>query len=473
MCVTVDNASSNDSGVSYLRRQLNSAKTSIAEGKYLHMRCAAHIVNLIVQDGLKEVDTSVKRVRAAVRYIKNGTSRLVKFKEFAEEEKIDSKAFLNLDICTRWNSTYLMLRAAIIFEKAFNRYYEDDPCYAIDLSEERKGPGYPDETDWENAKKMSEFLGHFFDLTERLSSTLHVTAHNFVFEIGEVHFLINSWMGSEDQLRIEMGRRMKDKYDKYWGNWHEPVPQEMVRPVNERGRGKGKEKEKEKENMNLLIFVAAVLDPRYKLSDYTKLTIAEMFCEETGRKVWAAIKECVHQLFEEYASLYAPPSATTQPDQAVDSRPTQGGRLKSVIARKLKLNGSGSGSNKSELEKYLSEDPEPEDNKFDILAWWKVNSSRFPVLSQLARDVLAIPVSTVASEAVFSTTGRILDDFRTSLTPFMVQALVCTQDWLRRATPINIQEDMEQLAELEKGIIFYFICSTLHIKKFLYALYWT
>lgn len=52
--------------------------------------------------------------------------------------------------------------------------------------------------------------------------------------------------------------------------------------------------------------------------------------------------------------------------------------------------------------------------------------------ARLARDVLAIPISTVASESAFSTSGRILDDFRTSLTPFMLEALVCGQDWLRR-----------------------------------------
>jgi hypothetical protein len=55
-----------------------------------------------------------------------------------------------------------------------------------------------------------------------------------------------------------------------------------------------------------------------------------------------------------------------------------------------------------------------------------VNSTRFPILGRLARDVLAIPISTVASESAFSTGGRILDDFRSSLTPFMVEALVCT-----------------------------------------------
>ena len=68
MTVTVDNASANDSAIGYLRRQLQ--KTTIADGKYLHMRCAAHIVNLIVRDGLKDVDLSVQRVRDVVRYIK-------------------------------------------------------------------------------------------------------------------------------------------------------------------------------------------------------------------------------------------------------------------------------------------------------------------------------------------------------------------------------------------------------------------
>ena len=42
----------------------------------------------------------------------------------------------------------------------------------------------------------------------------------------------------------------------------------------------------------------------------------------------------------------------------------------------------------------------------------------------MARDVLAIPITTVASESAFTTCGRILDDFRTSLTPFMLEALV-------------------------------------------------
>jgi hypothetical protein len=36
----------------------------------------------------------------------------------------------------------------------------------------------------------------------------------------------------------------------------------------------------------------------------------------------------------------------------------------------------------------------------------------------------------------------------------MLEVLVCTQDWLSISTPINIQENMEELAIVEKGTIF-------------------
>ena len=100
----------------------------------------------------------------------------------------------------------------------------------------------------------------------------------------------------------------------------------------------------------------------------------------------------------------------------------------------------GSASSKSELVKYLDEDTEIEKSDFDVLIWWKVNSPRFSFLSEMARDVF--PVSSVASECAFSTGGCILDSFRSSLTPRLVQALVCLQDWLRsEPQPISIEED--------------------------------
>jgi hypothetical protein len=201
MTVTVDNASANSSGVSYLRRQMNSLKTSIADGKYLHMRCAAHIINLIMQDGLKEVDRSIKHVRAAVRFVKASSSRLGKFKEIAQLEKVDSNAFLTLDVCTRWNSTYDMLAAACTYEKVFTRYPDEDQYYTIELLSEVKpgvpGPGVPDEHDWDN-ERNGDFLKHFAKITPRVSASLSVTAHTFFHEILEVNALVNEWLSSGD-----------------------------------------------------------------------------------------------------------------------------------------------------------------------------------------------------------------------------------------------------------------------------------
>jgi hypothetical protein len=36
---------------------------------------------------------------------------------------------------------------------------------------------------------------------------------------------------------------------------------------------------------------------------------------------------------------------------------------------------------------------------FDILAWWKINAKKFPILSSMAHNFLEISLSTVASES--------------------------------------------------------------------------
>ncbi|CAN1782777.1 Putative AC transposase [Linum perenne] len=157
LTVTVDNASSNDVGMQYLKKRFSNWKENVLDGKFLHMRCCAHILCLIVKDGMKEVDDSIYRVRSAVRFVRSSTSRLQRFKACVHEEKLDSKKLVCLDVETRWNSTYLMLQSALAFQRAFERLEEKDLVFRNEL---QKSKGTPMETDWVNVKSLLPFLNH-------------------------------------------------------------------------------------------------------------------------------------------------------------------------------------------------------------------------------------------------------------------------------------------------------------------------
>ncbi|CAN1136867.1 Putative AC transposase [Linum perenne] len=49
----------------------------------------------------------------------------------------------------------------------------------------------------------------------------------------------------------------------------------------------------------------------------------------------------------------------------------------------------------------------------------------------MATEIMAIPITSVASEAAFSARGRVIDPSRASLGKKTVEALLCSQDWLK------------------------------------------
>ena len=100
------------------------------------MRCCAHILNLVVCDGLKEISHAISCIQNAVRYLRSSTALLKRFKVSCKEANIESRALLCLDVSTRWNSTFLMLEAALKFKKAFE-ILDGDANYTKYFEEER------------------------------------------------------------------------------------------------------------------------------------------------------------------------------------------------------------------------------------------------------------------------------------------------------------------------------------------------
>ena len=105
-CVTLDNASSNDIFVDMLRTQLKNKKTLVCNGEFFHLRCCAHILNLVVQDGLKEIDIVVQKIRESIEYVRGLQGRKKSFYEYVKQMDLDGKKGLRQDVPTRWNSTF-------------------------------------------------------------------------------------------------------------------------------------------------------------------------------------------------------------------------------------------------------------------------------------------------------------------------------------------------------------------------------
>ncbi|KAL2237480.1 UNVERIFIED_CONTAM: Zinc finger BED domain-containing protein RICESLEEPER 2, partial [Sesamum indicum] len=365
-------------------------------------------------DGLKGKDEHevISRIRGSVRYVTNSPARYKKFQEYAEF--METKKLLSLDVPTRWNSIYLMLEAAICLKRAFDAYEDINLAYRTDLSK-KSFDGVPIESDWDRAKMLLKFLKHFYNLTLCISGSSYVTSNIVFHEICEVDLLLRRWLNSDDVELSDMARKMKQKYDKYWGSI---------------------------EKMNMILYYGVILDPRDKLWFVEFFLINYMVDIGQSDVMKERVRDGLHELFNDYKLIY-------------------GHVLQETLESPGSSSSSVSSSSSSSKEMFMhdeenetrSEDVEEYREKFDILKWWKVNTQRFSILSKIARNILAVPVSTIASEAAFSTGGRVLDAFRSSLSPKIVQAIICAQDWIRKdSKPISIEEDLSEIEMFEQEL---------------------
>ncbi|CAN1278856.1 Zinc finger BED domain-containing protein RICESLEEPER 2 [Linum perenne] len=419
--VTVDNASSNDTAIQHIKSLFDNRNTSVCDGQFLHVRCVAHIINLVVSDGLGEISTSVRKIREAVRYVKQSPARLQKFYDFVAVDDIESKKSLCLDVFTRWNSTFLMLQAAEKYETAFEMYALSDRQFRIDLISK---VGVPDEDDWNDARRIMRFLKCFYDFTLKVSGSSYVTSNLFFPDVVILYRMLKMWEGSCDNQLSSMANKMRRKYEKYWGDI---------------------------EKMNKLLYIAVVLDPRRKM-DFVAFTLSRVYPEENkGILLADLVKKATYDLYDHYVktSSVTPPTSSF-PTIIEENSLRKIDPVKEYKQYKEEVDGV---IYKTELDKYLREEPDDTpDPKFNVLDWWKLNSHRYPILSQMARDVLVVPILIVSSESAFSTGGRVLDAFRSSLTPRIVEALICTQDWLRADSRApSIEEDQLDIDKIDEG----------------------
>lgn len=146
-----------------------------------------------------------------------------------------------------------------------------------------------------------------------------------------------------------------------------------------------------------------------------------------------ALTKSIHSLFGEYEKIYKNDTESQGCSQQVvnsnSSRPGLGKRDFEDFADSVIVEDKA----KSDLDYYI-EEPRFRVGvgiEFDVLQWWKANEPKFPILSKLAKDVLSIPITTVASEATFSAGKRVIDPKRASMKVETVEMLLCGGDWVK------------------------------------------
>ena len=105
LAVTTDNASSMLVFGNILSEMLQSRCNNL---DFEQVRCAAHVLNLAVSDGMKVVSNSIIKLRNFAIHIRRSQPIFEKLKKIFE---VNDQSFLvpDLDVPTRWNSTYIMI----------------------------------------------------------------------------------------------------------------------------------------------------------------------------------------------------------------------------------------------------------------------------------------------------------------------------------------------------------------------------
>jgi hypothetical protein len=290
----------------------------------------------------------------------------------------------------KWHLTFYILEVALQFNRKFPNPTPSDLLY------------YP----FKPSNEKLEAAENFCSLTRLIYNAILVISspssgmNSHIHKILSLKHDLKSSCRKRNMNQVFDLETMNKKFDEIWRNWY------------------------------LWLCLAVILDPRYKFRFLTR-SLGEAFGIDATRYM-IEVRAKIYELFIRYSFLADQQSCELSNERKIDSQ-VAAHEHGSVSVHDTIQNFSDQSVHEKlgELIQYLEGECIPEYVPFDILKWWKDNASTYPTLARLAQDILAIPVSGVSNESALDVTDERASLFNRKMSPEQVEALICTQDWIK------------------------------------------
>uniref|UniRef100_A0ACD5TSB0 Uncharacterized protein n=1 Tax=Avena sativa TaxID=4498 RepID=A0ACD5TSB0_AVESA len=376
-----------------LRRELESRKLP-----FCYIPCAARTLEIIIQDGLKHVKPLLSKTREFILEINSNHEMMEDFKHWTEVYQ-EGTWKLPFDHSITWNGNYNMLD---VVKKAPN---------AMDNTI-KKFEGMFGPRDWvlsaeEKAvlNSLHSYLEPFYKTTTNLCTCKLPTVGLVFFFMDHVFELINICHNSSHQKLFENIARDMSKTALDFTS----------------------------QAYNIYTFTAAILDPRIK---------GELIPDALNST--SNLEDARDHFVRDYSSIFqAAGNGYSIQDSTEDGSAFS--FAEEIIRKRRRVSMSTAAD---ELTQYLAEPPAPIST--DALEWWRGHSSRYPRLSLMARDFLAIQGTSLDPEELFTSKGDSIHKQQYWLPLSSMQTTICIKSWMQSGYQFNFQStiiDFERLIE--------------------------
>jgi hypothetical protein len=392
------------------------------------IRCASHIYNLAVNGALKALKAEAKENRHEYEHKPNRAVLSIDEQETKSRSALykartqtiifqnrrlpryqlirQCKSFnikyrrIPLDMPVRWSSTATMLKIFLSMKPAIQavmatQQWDASVKQYLSLTDE----------DWDILEQLCTFFKIFVLPTTRSQADLYPTLHQ----------TIPSFIGIIGQLKVfQLDQQL-------------PILQEAAKAA-----WVIMDNYYKKSMMSRAAFVATVVNPRYKLQFFKWAFTATGGEQSPVYKKGKANFETVYSRYkqrqamirdwereqEQAAEVEAPQSAIAQEDPDAWRDPFYG----FTDERPHIL--------KKEIDRYLDEIlMERDDDENKVAHYWRSKEYDYELISQMARDFLAIPATSASSERVFSRGSDLITKKRNRLNGETTRWVLCLRDW--------------------------------------------